>query len=164
MNTVFMGFQLPNICKTEYFLRMSVITLAFITPIIFLVTEGYLPSISNYWRTPLQPLFIISNASTSYYFFESHNRWRIPAVFLLMLTAFSVDSYPLVHNILAIIFFVSCLIPLYKTKHYKMFFWAYVCSVLFMPISITLGEFLSISVLCIFHGLMINKIYKIKKK
>lgn len=159
-----MGFQLPDISRSEYIMRMSVIALAFITPIIFLITEGYLPSISNYWRTPLQPLFIIANASTSYYFFGSHNRWRIPAVFLLMLTAFSIDSYPMTHNIVAILFFISCIIPLYKTKHFKGFFWAYLCSVAFMPLSITLGEFLSISVLCVFHALMIHKIYKVKKK
>lgn len=159
-----MKSQLPYISQSGYYLRMAVIALALITPIIFLLTEGYLPSLSSYWRTPIQPLFIIANASTSYYFFGSHNRWRIPAVFLLLLTAFSIDSYPIVHNIIAILFFISCLIPLHKTKHYKNFFWAYVCSVLFMPISITLGESLAISVLCIFHALMVHKIYKVQKK
>ena len=156
--------QLPYISKTGYILRMAVIALALITPIIFLAKEGYLPSLSSYWRTPLQPLFILANASTSYYFFGSHNRWRIPAVFLLLLTAFSIDSYPMVHNVVAVLFFVSCLIPLHKTKHYKNFFWAYVCSVLFMPLSMTLGETLSISVLCVFHALMIHRIYKTQKK
>ncbi len=156
--------KLPRISKAGYILRMAVIALALITPIIFLATEGYLPSLSNYWRTPLQPLFILANASTAYYFFGFHNRWRIPAVFLLLLTAFSIDSYPMVHNVVAVLFFVSCLIPLHKTKYYKHFFWAYICSILFVPISVTLGEFLSTSVLCVFHALMIHKIYKVQKK
>jgi len=159
-----MKAQLPYISKSEYLLRMAVIALAFTTPIIFLMIEGYLPSLSNYWRTPLQPLFIISNASTSYYFFQSHNKWRIPAIFLLSLTAFSIDSYPIVHNVLAVLFFVSCLIPLCSIKHYKVFFWAYVCSILFMPISITLGESLALFVLCVFHTIMLHRIYKIQKK
>lgn len=159
-----MKSQLPHISHLGYYLRMAVIFLAFITPIIFFLKEGFLPSLSNYWRTSLQPLFIITNAATSYYFFGSHNRWRIPAVFLLLLTAFSIDSYPRVHDSLAVLFFISCLVPLYKTKHYKNFFWAYVCSVLFILINITLGESLAIFVLCIFHALMIHKIYKVQKK
>ena len=159
-----MNLQLPKISKKEYYLRMAVIFLAFLTPFIFLLTEGYLPSISSYWRTPLQPLFIISNASTSYYFFRSHSSWRIPAVFLLLLTAFSIDSYLIVHNIIAIFFFLSCLIPLYKTKHFKNCFWIYIISIIFLPYSITLGELLAISVLCIYHASMLYKIYKFSKK
>jgi len=159
-----MNSQLPHISKTEYYLRLAVILLALITPIFFLVSEGYLPSISSYWRTPVQPLFIITNAATSYYFFGSHNTWKIPATFLLLLTAFSVDSYPMVHNIFAILFFISCLIPLYKTHHYQEFFWIYMSSVVFMPLSMTLGESLAIAVLCVYHALMLNKIYKLQKK
>lgn len=159
-----MNSQLPQISKAEYYLRMAVILLALTTPIIFLLSEGYLPSISSYWRTPVQPLFIIANAATSYYFFGSHNSWKIPAIFLLLLTAFSVDSYPMVHNITAVLFFLSCLIPLHKTHHYQEFFWIYLSSVVFMPLSMTLGESLAISVLCVYHALMLHKIYRIQKK
>jgi len=159
-----MSKQLPTMSKVEYSARMLVIFFAFITPFVFLLSQGYLPSISSYWSTPLQPLFIIANATTSYYFFASHSSWRIPATLLLFLTAFSVDSYPMVHNVLAVIFFISCLIPLYTTKHYKNFFWVYVISVFFMPFSITIGETLSISSLCVYHALILNKIYRVQKK
>jgi len=159
-----MNSQLPHISKAEYYLRLAVILLALITPIFFLASEGYLPSISSYWRTPVQPLFIITNAATSYYFFGSHNTWKIPAVFLLLLTAFSVDSYPMIHNIVAVLFFLSCLIPLYKTHHYQEFFWIYMSSVVFMPLSMTLGESLAIAVLCVYHALMLHKIYSVQKK
>lgn len=159
-----MNKQLPNISKEEYSARMLVIFFAFITPFIFFITQGYLPSISSYWSTPLQPLFIIANATTSYYFFVSHSSWRIPAAFLLFLTAFSVDSYLMVHNVLAVMFFISCLIPLYITKHYKIFFWIYVVSVFFMPFSITIGESLSISSLCVYHALILTRIYRLQKK
>ena len=159
-----MSSQLPPIPKTEYFLRMAVIILAMITPFIFLTTQGYLPSISSYWRTPLQPLFILANASTSYYLFGAHNTWKIPAVFLLLLTAFSIDSYVTVHNVVAVLFFVSCLIPFYYTHHYKEFFWLYLSSVIFMPLSMTLGETLAVMVLCTYHALLLRKVYRIQKK
>lgn len=159
-----MNSQLPTISTREYYLRLGVIFIAFFTPILFLITQGYLPSISSYWRTPMQPLFIIANASTSYYFFASHSTWRIPALCLLLLTAFSIDSYLHVHNIIAILFFLSCLIPLYKTNHFKWFFWVYASSILLLPISMTLSEFVAISVLCLYHGLILNKVYRIKKK
>lgn len=159
-----MNSHLPTISRAEYILRMGVIILAILTPFIFLTTQGYLPSISSYWRTPLQPLFIIANAATSYYLFGAHNTWKIPAAFLLLLTAFSIDSYATVHNIVAVLFFVSCLIPFYYTHHYKEFFWIYLSSVIFMPLSMTLGETLAISVLCIYHALLLHKVYRVRKK
>jgi hypothetical protein len=156
--------QLTTLTKTEYYVRLAVILFAIVTPFIFLLTQGYLPSISSYWRTPLQPLFIIANASTSYFLFGAHNTWKIPAVFLLLLTAFSIDSYPMVHNVLAVLFFLSALVPLYKTNHFKKFFWLYLTTIFFMPISLTLGEILAVIIMCTYHALLLNKIFRIKKK
>ena len=159
-----MNSILPNITKSDFYLRVSVILFALLTPLVFFLTQGYLPSLSSYWKTPMQPLFIIANASTSYFLFASHSYWKVPAVFLLLLTAFSVQDFLVVHNVMAILFFISALIPLYLSNHFKKIFWVYLLSVFLMPISLTIGESMLIITLCTYHLLMLNKIYKLQSK
>ena len=81
---------------------------------------GELWSLSSYWRTPLQPMFIIINAATSYFFFST-DKWLIPSIFLLLLTAFSLDLYPTTHNVFAGLFFLSCAYPLLTLKRFQFF-------------------------------------------
>lgn len=101
----------------ETLIRITVILISLIHPFI-LLSYGELPSMSSYWNTPLQPLFIFVNATTSFFLFSTNN-WRIPSLFLLLLTAFSVFLYPIIHYTFAILFFTSCIYPLLKTKRFK---------------------------------------------
>lgn len=101
----------------DILIRIIVILTSLVHPFI-LLSYGELSSMSLYWETPLQPLFIFVNATTSYFLF-SINNWKLPSLSLLLLTAFSVSLYPLLHIIFAIVFFISCLYPLIKTKRFK---------------------------------------------
>ena len=152
-----------NITRSQYLIRISVVVFAMITPFVLYLTQGYKPSISEYWNTPMQPLFILSNAATSYYLF-SNNKWKLSASLLLLLTAFSVESYLKVHNVLAICFFLSNLYPLYITKHYRFCFWLYLASLTLMPLSIILGETVAVIFLSLQHGLILRKIYSLHKR
>ena len=149
--------------KYEFHIRFIVICLAALTPLLLLITQGYQPSISTYWRTPMQPLFIISNALTSYYLYNIP-KWRISSIFLLLLTAFSVDSYSMFHNILAIGFFVANVFPLYKSKRFKVCFYLYISSCVFIFFNIMVMEIISIVVLCLYHGLLLNRIKSLQSK
>jgi len=148
----------------DFYIKMLVIIIAALMPIIFLASVGYEISLSAYWATSMQPLFIIINASTSYHLFAIKNwKWRPSAILLLALTSFSVTDYENVHNILAVLFFVVSLIPLYITNHYKYFFWIYLAILPIMIYDMLLGESLSILTLCVYHGLMLIKIRKLIK-
>ena len=98
-------------------IRIIVILTSLVHPFI-LLSYGELPSMSSYWETPLQPLFIFVNATTSYFLF-SINKWKLPSLFLLLLTTFSVSLYPQLHNVFTILFFITYLYPLIKTKRFK---------------------------------------------
>lgn len=152
----------PHIRIYDYILRLSVITLTFLTPIICLTTYGYLHSLSSYWNTPLQPLFIFALASTSYYLFGVKN-WRLSALMLLGLVAFSVEMWPMTHNVIAGLFFVGTLYPLWKTNHFKWAFWVYLISLPMLAISMMAAEMVAIWTLCIHQGLMVHKLYKLSK-
>jgi hypothetical protein len=115
--------------KYDFHIKLIVIILSMIQPFILLSICGELWSISNYWRTPLQPLFIIMNAATSYFFFTT-DKWLIPSIFLLLLTAFSIDLFPIVHNVFAGIFFLSCISPLMSLKKFSHFGYLYLISIL----------------------------------
>lgn len=143
----------------EFYIKMLVIILAALTPLILYLTQGYLPSISSYWETPMQPLFIIVNASTSYYLYGISN-WKFPAFFMLMLTAFSVTDFMIFHNIVAGLFFVSCLVALYVSKHFKFIFWMYLISLPVMIYSLFIGESLAVFSLCLYHAIVLIRLNK----
>ena len=104
--------------KYDLQLKLFVIIITILQPFILILTQGFKESISSYWETPLQPLFIFVNATTSYYLF-SIPKWRTSSIFLLLLTAFSVTQFKLVHNIFAACFFIACLISLLSVKRFR---------------------------------------------
>jgi hypothetical protein len=67
----------------EFLIKLSVITVSFIYQFVLLSVEGELGSISQYWNTSLQPLFIAANVMTAYFFF-SLDDWKIPSYFLVL--------------------------------------------------------------------------------
>ena len=149
--------------RGELFLRSTAIAIALVAPYICMLSQGLAISYSSYWDTPVQPLFIITNAITSYYLFDAE-RWKAAAFLLLMLTAFSVEMYSTLHNILAVAFFLSCLDPLSHTNHYRWIIIPYVGSVLLVPINLLLAETIAINALVGYHALMLNQVYKISKQ
>lgn len=152
-----------NISKLDYYLRIIVILFAAISPFICLFTFGYLKSLSSYWNTPLQPLFIFANASTSYYLIKIDN-WKIPAVFLVLLTAFSVEYYNNLHNILAILFFIVTVRPLRKSNNFRFCLKLYLSSLLLVPFSLFFAETLAILAMCIYHILILTKAYRLQSE
>jgi hypothetical protein len=114
--------------KYDLHLKIFVIIITIIQPFILLSTQGIKESISSYWETPLQPLFIFVNATTSYYLF-SIPKWRVSSVFLLLLTAFSVTQFKLIHNIFALTFFICCFISLLSVKRFRYYGLLYFLSI-----------------------------------
>jgi hypothetical protein len=114
--------------KYDLFIKLIVIILSIIQPFILMSICGELWSLSSYWRTPLQPMFIIINAATSYFFFST-DKWLVPSIFLLLLTAFSLDLYPTTHNVFAGLFFLSCNYPLLTLKRFQFFGVLYIMSI-----------------------------------
>ena len=154
--------MLKPINDKEYKKRMAIIFLSFITPILCLVFHGYEASLSSYWQTELQPLFILTNMVTAYYFFGL-KRWKFPAAFLLLLTCFSVENYKIFHNILAVGFFVSVIYPFVQIQHYKWTKWFYIGSLIILPFSMMIFEMTAISIICLYHSLVLYKVNRIMK-
>jgi hypothetical protein len=135
----------------DHFIKILVILISVIYPFILLSVEGELKSLSQYWNTSLQPLFIVANVMTAYIFLSIEN-WKMSSFLLILVTAFSVKLYGNVHNILAVLFFLSCLYPLFKSKRFKFYGYLYLLSPL---IGILYGllylEIYSIIILCGYH-------------
>jgi len=135
----------------ELIKRLFTSVIAVLQPFIIYFSCGDLLSLSQAWNTPLQPLFIFTNALVSYFFFELP-KWRIPAVFLLLLTVFSVESYGSIHNILAILFFISCSFPLWSIKRYRFYLPIYLLSIIFLIFDgLYWMETWAIITLCFYH-------------
>lgn len=146
----------------EYAIRMAVIFFAALAPYICLFSYGYLNSLSQYWNTELQPVFVFANALTSYYLYTMDN-WKWSALCLLLLTAFSVEMYPDLHNFLAVAFFIITIVPLWKANHFKWTFWVYLSSLIVLPWSMLFAEIIAINALCLYHGLLLRKAQRLTR-
>lgn len=143
----------------EFLIRTIILISCFITPFTMLLSYGKLNSISAYWESPLQPLFIVSNALTTY-IFVSLPKWRISAVFLFLLTIFSVEYYGMLHNIFAVGFFLFNLYPLFSIKRYRFLMIPYILSVIWLP-DLFWVEVQAIIVLCLYHFLLLLRLSKL---
>ena len=86
------------------------------------------------------------------YIFLSIENWKLSSFLLVLVTAFSVKLYGNVHNVLAVLFFMSCIYPLFKSKRLKFYGYLYILSPI---IGILYGllylEIYSIIILCSYH-------------
>jgi hypothetical protein len=138
--------------------------IAMFSPFFCILYSGELDSYSEYWQTDTRPLFIFTNAATSYFLF-SINKWRIPAICLMLLTAFSFDQYFWVHNITAICFFVASLISISLSKKNQYYVLPYLLSIIVLLESgILWGEICAITVICAFHLHRLIRYYRIDIK
>jgi hypothetical protein len=143
----------------NFFLKIFIIILSFLTPFILLFFNGKLNSISAYWDTPLQPLFILTNALTTYIFIDLP-KWRLSGILLFGLTIFSVEYHPTLHNVIAILFFIVNIIPLYHIKRYRFILLPYILSCIWLP-DLFWFEVQAITFLCLYHLNLLIRVYKV---
>ena len=143
-------------------IRLGAIVLAMLQPIIILLVCGEIISFSSSWNTVLQPLYIMTNAITSYFLF-SVNKWKIPALLLLTLTAFSIDFSPIFHDVDATLFFVSCIPGLYAINRLRHYMWFYLSSIPMLLLSgLFWFETIAVWVLCFYHLNLMWETIKVK--
>lgn len=144
-------------------MKLFAIFLSALYPFIMISSEGVLASISQYWDTPFQPLFIFSNIICSYFFFTLPN-WRIPSFFLVLLTCFSWCQFGFLHDMFALTFYFACLHSLWRSKRFMIHFYLFALSISIYFYSILLGEIISIFILCGFHLRILLYKEKLKKR
>lgn len=146
-------------------LKLLIILIALLQPIAILLMLGDVNSLSMSWGTKLQPLFIFTNATTSYYFFQI-DRWKIPALLLMLLTAFSINIFPDIHNITALLFFIFCIFGINRGSYWWLFVLLYLLAIpIYFKYNLFWCEFYAIIILCSYHSRLIiiaNKINNIK--
>jgi hypothetical protein len=140
-----------------------VLIVASVTPILIFLFSGQHHSLSKSWGTPLEPLFIFNNAITSYYLYSS-DRWKVSSVLLLAITALSVNSYPVCHNVIALLFFMSAGWSMFRSSRSFPFLVVYLIGSIFLPIQMFLGETLMIYSMVLYHFYVWMIVYKILPK
>lgn len=143
-------------------LKYLLVLIGMITPGIMLYWLGPKPSISEYFESPAQFLFLLVNAGTSFYFVTT-NKWLLPGIFLLLLSCFSIKYYPQIHNITAILFFISSVISILRSNRYKSIGYIILCITPILYFSLFWYEYISIILICIFHGLILQDIAKLQR-
>lgn len=149
--------------KDGLIMKIIVICIAMISPIIFVLGHGFERSISAYWNTEFRPLFIVTNALTSYFLFTMI-RWRISGIAMMLLTAFAVDQYLVMHNIFAGVFFVWTFFILLFDKRFAFYSLIYLCCGIISIFWILLGEILVVETIVAYHLHSLIYTIRIKKR
>ncbi len=136
--------------RWDMFERLFTSFLAVLQPFIIYLLYGDGRALSRVWDTPLQPLFIITNALVSFLFFKLP-KWRIPALLLLLLTSFSVDDHFVLHNVFAILFFIFSGVSLWSIKKFRYYFFIFLLSALFLLDGLFWAETWGIITLVFYH-------------
>lgn len=148
--------------KLEFYERLFTSFLAVLQPFIIYILYGDSFAISNSWITPLQPLFIITNALVSFFFYKL-DKWKIPAILLLLLTAFSVEDHFALHNILSVMFFIFSGISLLSLKKLRYYFLIFLMSLFFLHFGLFWVETWAILTLGTYHIHLMLYAYFLKK-
>jgi hypothetical protein len=146
--------------KAEYYARLTIICLIAVAPLICLLISGYKKSYSAYWETESQPIFIIANVITAY-LLNQYKDWQPSAWLLLGVTAFNSFDYRIIHDVIAIMFFVSCLFTLVKKGRHLPITLMFIGSLTILPISILFSEMVAIFALCFYHSLNLDIYYNL---
>jgi hypothetical protein len=149
--------------SNEFSIKVLVIVLAIITPLIFVGLGGEQKTISAYWNSDYRPLYIMTNAATSYFMFTVP-KWKLSAFALLGLTAFSVDQYLGVHNVFAGIFFVSSFFAIVLTKRFLGFAYLYLIFAIVCLVNVLVGEVMLVEIICVYHLHMLIYFNKLLKR
>lgn len=146
--------------------RVIIILLSVLYPFFCMINSGIKPSLSEYWNTGAQPIFIFGNIITAHYFVQ-FPKWALSGVLLLVVTAISTQMYPNMHNITAIFFFTSAFIPLIKSKRFKFLIPIYLLGAFIMFLknhyvhSLLIGEIICILTIGTHHLLLLQKLKSI---
>ncbi len=144
---------------TQFILKFGLAALGMIYPLVMWWWIGPQSSISMYFLTQAQFLFLLFNAGTSFYFTNTKN-WVIPGVLLLLLSCFSVQYFTWIHNIFAILFFVFSLISIFRSKRYKIMGLGVILSLFGLFHSVFLTEYIAVVFISIFHILILRDLFK----
>jgi len=145
--------------KNNFMVKLVIIFLSLVSPFIMIYFGGIKPSLSSYWNSHFQAMFIIVNALTTYIFMDLP-KWKPSGIMLFLLTIFSVEYYSAIHDLFAILFFVFTLYPLYSIRRYRYFLIPYLLSAYWLP-NLLWFEVHAIMVLCIYHLVMLIKLHNI---
>ena len=137
--------------------------LGILCPMIMILSFPEIKSLSGFWNTPLVPLFVIMNIVTAYFFYLLPN-WKVSGVLLFLLTAFPVNYFNQFHNVLAVVFFISCMYAISKSSRYSWLVFPFIVAVIVSAKSLFWGEVIAIYVICTYHLLTLRKRVKITKQ
>ena len=138
------------ILEKWFWLKCLTILFVGVCPYVIAINYPDLISLSKSWETPLQPLFILMNVATSYFFFLMP-KWQLSSLFLMLLTAFSLPMYPNMHDLMAFLFFVATFYTLYTSHRFEEYMIFYLFGGLIAFKNIMWGEIISITALSFYH-------------
>ena len=149
--------------RYDFIFKLVSLFLAVCCPIIMTTMFPLESSLSWYWTTPAVPLFILTTAPTSYFFFSTIG-WKLQGLCLMLVTAFPVNHYGNIHNLFAVLFFITSGYTILTSNKVKWIKPIYIMSGIVTVFNLLLGEVYLILCICLYHAIVTYRQYKTVNK
>ena len=122
-----------NIGMSAVNARIMICILSVLMPFVLWVSTGTkLDSLSEYFYTPMGPFFVAILTLTCYLMFTLP-KWIPSAILLIVVIMFPNREFPMVHNIAAVLFFITSALAILFEGRYAFLGWL---MLVFSPIAI----------------------------
>jgi hypothetical protein len=153
-----------NIGMSAVNARIMICVLSMLMPVILLITTGIkLPSLSEYFYTPMGPFFVAILTLTCYLMFTI-TKWIPSAVLLCIVIMFPNHEFGPIHNIAAVMFFIISALAILTEKRFAKIGWIMVLLSPLSMIDLFFVEVVMITLISIYHLKVLFAIKKILKR
>ena len=153
-----------NIGMSAVNARIMICIISILMPVILLVTTGTkLPSLSEYFYTPMGPFFIAVLTLTCYLMFTIP-KWIPSAILLGLVIMLPNHEFETLHNIIAITFFITTALAILTEKRFRIIGWIMVLLSPIALIDLFLVEMIMISCISAYHLKVLFAIKNMIKK
>ena len=153
-----------NIGMSAVNARIMICIISFLMPFILLVTTGTkLPSLSEYFYTPMGPFFVSVLALTCYLMFTIP-KWIPSAILLGLVIMLPNREFETLHNVIAIAFFITSALAILSEKRFRIIGWVMILISSIALIDLFIVETLMISCIATYHLKMLFAIKNMIKR
>jgi hypothetical protein len=152
-----------NIGMSAINARIMICIISCLMPIVLLITTGTkLPSLSEYFYTPMGPFFVSVLTLTCYLMFTMP-KWIPSAILLGVVIMFPNHEFGMIHNISAVMFFIMSALVILSEKRFRIIGWIMIMLSPISLIDLFSVELIMIILISVYHLKVLFAIKKILK-
>ena len=142
--------------------RLILVILGIVSILLLPIVFGWEESYSQYYKyMPIGFTTIFSTLSIGL-FIHSNGEWRLPAIFLILLSVFDMYKFPIIHYGSAIFFFCLSTYAMWNDKRVGGFGKLSLLLYFIFFFDLLIFELVQVIIICTFHLIYVIKMFNVK--